>query len=59
MMRRKLGLFGEDEADELLIADLLKWMKRHEADYTNTFRDMISATIPEGECYVTEDFQNL
>jgi len=58
MMRRKLGLFGEDKADELLISNLLKWMKLQHADYTNTFRDLISETIPKGECYVSDDFQN-
>ncbi len=58
MMRRKLGLFGADKADELLIADLLNWMQQNHSDYTNTFRDLISETISEGETYIAEDFQN-
>jgi uncharacterized protein YdiU (UPF0061 family) len=37
-MRAKLGLFGEENEDRLLINDLLAWMKRYGADYTNTFR---------------------
>ena len=36
-MRAKLGLFNEEEQDESLIADLLDIMKKHRADYTNTF----------------------
>lgn len=37
-MRAKLGIFHEEEEDESLIEDLLKMMKNHQADYTNTFR---------------------
>ncbi|MFD1020944.1 protein adenylyltransferase SelO [Thalassobacillus hwangdonensis] len=37
-MRKKLGLFGEAEEDEALVQELLKLMKKHEADFTNTFR---------------------
>ncbi|MGV2643495.1 hypothetical protein GNF86_19015, partial [Clostridium perfringens] len=33
-----LGIFHEEEDDESLIEDLLKMMKDHQADYTNTFR---------------------
>ncbi|WP_066173680.1 protein adenylyltransferase SelO [Bacillus marinisedimentorum] len=36
-MRAKLGLFSEEPDDEALIEDLLSLMKKHEADYTNTF----------------------
>lgn len=57
MMRRKLGLFGEDKADEMLIADLLKWMAHHHADYTNTFRDLISHHMPQGGYYESDVFQ--
>jgi len=39
-MRRKLGLFGEEEEDDALIADLLKLMREYGADYTNTFRSL-------------------
>jgi uncharacterized protein YdiU (UPF0061 family) len=40
MMRAKLGLFGEQPDDEQLILDLLHWMHQHNADYTNTFRNL-------------------
>ena len=37
MMRKKIGLFGEDLKDEVLITDLLKLMSKKKYDYTNTF----------------------
>ncbi|MEM9110147.1 MAG: YdiU family protein [Planctomycetota bacterium] len=58
MMRAKLGLTKEDEADETLIAGLLNWMKATKADYTNTFRDLGSPGFSPG-CkapYDTEAF---
>ncbi len=39
-MRKKLGLFHENEMDEDLIGALLGLMVKYEADYTNTFRDL-------------------
>lgn len=36
-MREKLGLFNEEQDDELLIKDLLDMMQKSRADYTNTF----------------------
>ena len=37
MMRDKLGLFGENKNDKLLIDNLFSWMEQNKADYTNTF----------------------
>lgn len=51
MMRAKLGLFGTKVDDEQLIADLLAWMHKHRADYTNTFRDLACMEIPPGKHY--------
>ena len=45
MMRNKLGLFGEENKDEILINDLLRWMKQSKADYTNTFCLLMSNEI--------------
>ncbi|MFD1957274.1 YdiU family protein [Paenibacillus thailandensis] len=36
-MRAKLGIVNEEPEDEKLVADLLRMMKEHGADYTNTF----------------------
>ncbi|WLD92481.1 YdiU family protein [Alkalihalobacillus sp. AL-G] len=37
-MRKKLGIQNEEEQDKSLIEDLLRIMKKHGADFTNTFR---------------------
>jgi uncharacterized protein YdiU (UPF0061 family) len=37
-MRAKLGLFTQDDDDRALANDLLAWMQRRSADFTNTFR---------------------
>ncbi len=36
-MRRKLGLFGEEQGDAALVGSLLGWMQEVRADFTNTF----------------------
>ncbi|WP_101842192.1 YdiU family protein [Halobacillus sp. Marseille-P3879] len=57
-MRKKLGLFNEEDQDEALIEDLLRIMEKHRADYTNTFRaltlDQPEATAMHG----TTEFTN-
>jgi uncharacterized protein YdiU (UPF0061 family) len=37
-MRAKLGLFTREDDDAALANDLLAWMQRQSADFTNTFR---------------------
>ncbi|HXG90650.1 MAG TPA: YdiU family protein [Vicinamibacterales bacterium] len=37
-MRAKLGLFTHEAEDTVLVGDLLAWMQRRSADFTNTFR---------------------
>jgi serine/tyrosine/threonine adenylyltransferase len=39
-MQAKLGLFTREDDDESLVNDLLAWMKRRSADFTNTFRSL-------------------
>jgi len=56
MMRDKLGLFGEDKNDKKLINDLLNWMKKNKADYTNTFCNLMD--INADEIYKNNDFIN-
>ena len=45
MMRKKLGLIGEKIKDEKLIMDLLTWMHKNKADYTNTFCFLMNQNI--------------
>lgn len=56
-MRKKLGLFNEDENDIYLIEALLTLMEHHKADYTNTFRLLTINKIEDIEFYNTEDFK--
>ena len=57
MLRAKLGLFGVRAEDENLITDLLDWMQRRDADYTNTFLDLTKEAPPKGEPYDDETFK--
>ncbi len=57
MMLNKIGLQAKhDEQDEQLIMDLLQWMGEHQLDYTNTFRDLGLARLPDEPQYRTEAF---
>jgi uncharacterized protein YdiU (UPF0061 family) len=47
-MRAKLGLFDTEEADRLLVDDLLACMQKHSLDYINTFRDL-AASLTKSE----------
>ncbi len=57
MMKKKLGLFGEQPNDAQLISDLLDWMHKSHADYTNTFRDLSDNNL-NNKIYQDNDFQN-
>ncbi len=58
MMRAKLGLFGRREEDSALVGDLLDWMQREGADYTNTFRDLRAEAPPPGKPYDSPAFRD-
>ena len=57
MMRDKLGLFGEDNGDKNLITELLNWMYKKKADYTNTFVFLMNEEIIDLETYNDKDFK--
>ena len=56
MMRDKIGLFGKEEKDQVLILDLLTWMHQNKADYTNTFCFLMNEKIQEDKIYKDENF---
>ena len=56
MMRDKLGFFGEDPKDQVLILDLLTWMHLNKVDYTNTFCFLMNEKVKNDEIYKNEDF---
>ncbi|MEJ2039299.1 MAG: YdiU family protein [Desulfosarcinaceae bacterium] len=55
-MRAKLGILNQEAEDMALAQDLLEWMHRHGADFTNTFRDLASGSLPEASVFLTPDF---
>ena len=57
-MRSKLGLQDEEEDDGELVQELLDCMHRHGADYTNTFRDLASGSLPEASVFQAQDFKS-
>ena len=55
MMRDKLGLYGNNKNDKKLINDLLNWMEKNNADYTNTFCYLMNIKIND-QIYKDEHF---
>ena len=49
-MRAKLGLFTQEDDDKALADDLLAWMQRRSADFTNTFRISDQRAAARGRC---------
>ena len=58
MMRDKLGLFGVEDKDKILILDLLTWMHQKKLDYTNTFCHLMNFEIEKNENFNDNDFLN-
>jgi len=56
MMKGKLGLFGLDNKDKFLILDLLTWMHKKKADYTNTFCHLMDLTLKKDKLFDDNDF---
>ena len=56
-MRAKLGIFNEEEQDELLIKGLLSMMQKYRADYTNTFRALTFDRQEETVLFGTQEFE--
>tara|TARA_Y100001970_G_scaffold198711_1_gene241734 strand:- start:15 stop:761 length:747 start_codon:yes stop_codon:yes gene_type:complete len=56
MMKKKLGLLGSDVNDQNLILDLLTWMHKNKADYTNTFCSLMGKLSVKNEIFKDKDF---
>jgi serine/tyrosine/threonine adenylyltransferase len=56
-MRAKLGLSNREAGDGALAEELLDCMQRHSVDYTNTFRDLASGSLPEASVFQSQDFR--
>jgi uncharacterized protein YdiU (UPF0061 family) len=57
-MRRKLGLFNAEADDLKLAEDLLMYMQKNKADYTNTFRSLGKESLKEMQIYHDAGFRN-
>lgn len=55
-MRRKLGMLEVRGEDQALVDNLLDWMHRNQADFTNTFRDLTMDRCQSG-VYAEAEFQ--
>ena len=58
MMKKKLGLLGEEAGDEVLINDLLLWMEKRKADFTNTFVFLTHNMLVEGDSFDGDFFNS-
>ena len=58
MMKNKLGIIGYDKKDKLLISELLKWMQKKGADYTNTFCYLMGEFDSEYKIFRDKDFSS-
>ena len=56
MMRKKLGLFMKKNTDENLVNNLLSLMHQNNADYTNTFCDLMKDKLPDKDFYKNHNF---
>jgi uncharacterized protein YdiU (UPF0061 family) len=54
-LRAKLGLFTQEDGDVTLADDLLAWMQRQGADFTNTFRALTSGRLLNDSSIVDSD----
>lgn len=55
-MRNKLGLFNEEDEDDVLIENVLEMMEKYEADYTNTFRALTLDEVEKTILFGTTEF---
>ena len=58
MMRNKLGLVDSDPKDENIINSLLSWMESENADFTNTFLDLMNEENLNKSIYKSNKFKN-
>lgn len=57
-MRSKLGLFNQEENDLKLAEDLLMYMQKNKADFTNTFQALGNDSIETSAIYQDAGFRN-
>lgn len=56
-LRRKLGLFTEEAEDIGLIQRLLAWMQANQADFTNTFAELVVHLPPDRAAQLDDTYR--
>jgi uncharacterized protein YdiU (UPF0061 family) len=57
MMRKKLGIDSDDEQE--LVDEVLDWLRRSNADYTNTFLELETPGTFDDPAFATAEFERL
>jgi uncharacterized protein YdiU (UPF0061 family) len=57
-MRKKLGLFNAEDADQALADSLLQLMQTHQADYIHAFRALCHGAFKPSALYQAPEFRN-
>lgn len=57
-MKRKLGMFSQEDEDEDIIIELLSLMEKYKADYTNTFRELTIGELDGQSLFNTNEFKS-
>ena len=57
MMRKKLGITSDDE--EALVDEFLEWLRKSNADYTNTFLELETTGTFDDPAFATTEFEQL
>lgn len=57
-MRKKLGIFNQEEMDTQLAEDLLMHMQKNKADFTNTFRSLSDDALHNNALYQDGGFKH-
>jgi len=57
MMRKKLGINSDDEQE--LVDEVLEWLRKSNADYTNTFLELETPGTFDNPVFATTEFEQL
>ncbi len=57
-MRKKLGMFSQEQGDKNLIIEFFTLMEKYQADYTNTFRQLTIDDLDGQSIFETNEFDS-
>jgi serine/tyrosine/threonine adenylyltransferase len=59
MLYAKIGIENNTKEQMEFIGKLLQWMQENEADYTNSFLQLMGKDLPKNELYDSDNWKNL